>query len=125
MSVTLTINHKKIQAVQGQTILQAARQNEIEIPTLCFHKDLSPTGNCRICVVDVAGQRLLPTACVTPVVEGMVIETHSARVLQSRKLNLELMLANHPQDCITCDVSGECELQDLAYEFHVNVPTWG
>jgi predicted molibdopterin-dependent oxidoreductase YjgC len=125
MSVTLTINQRKVEAQEGQYILQAARDHQIEIPTLCFHKDLSPTGNCRICVVEVTGQRLLPAACVTAVAEGMVIETHSARVVQSRRQNLELMLANHPQDCITCDVSGECELQDLAYEYQVNAPAWG
>jgi predicted molibdopterin-dependent oxidoreductase YjgC len=125
MSVNLTIDQKRIVASQGQTILQAARENQIEIPTLCFHKDLSPTGNCRMCVVEVAGQRFLPAACVTTVVEGMAVETHSTKVIRSRKMNLELMLANHPQDCITCDVSGECELQDLAYEYRVDVPTWG
>ena len=125
MSVNLTIDQKQIRAQEGQTILQAARENDIEIPTLCFHKDLSPTGNCRMCVVDVASQRFLPAACVTTVVEGMVVETHTPRVMKSRKLNLEMMLANHPQDCITCDVSGECELQDLAYEYKVSVPAWG
>jgi predicted molibdopterin-dependent oxidoreductase YjgC len=125
MSITLTIDQKKIQANPGQTILQAARDNQIEIPTLCFHKDLSPTGNCRMCVVEAAGQRFLPAACVTTVAEGMVIETHSAKVVQARKLNLALMLGNHPQDCITCDVSGECELQDLAYEYKVKAPAWG
>jgi predicted molibdopterin-dependent oxidoreductase YjgC len=78
-----------------------------------------------MCVVEITGQRLLQAACVTTVAEGMVIQTHSAKVIQSRKLNLELMLANHPQDCITCDVSGECELQDLAYEYKVSVPAWG
>jgi len=125
MTVNLTINQKKVQAQEGQTILQAARANRIDIPTLCFHKDLSPTGNCRICMVDVAGQRFLQAACVTTVAEGMSIDTHSERVMRSRKLNLELMLANHPQDCLTCDVSGECELQDLAYEYKINVPAWG
>lgn len=125
MPVNLKINQQMIQAEQGQTILQAARDNQIEIPTLCFHKDLSPTGNCRICLVEIAGQRLLQAACVTTVTEGMAVETHSPRVVQSRKLNLELMLANHPDDCITCDVSGECELQDVAYEYKVSIPTWG
>ena len=95
------------------------------IPTLCYHKDLSPTGNCRMCVVEVKGGRFLQAACVTPVWEGMEIQTHSEKVIRDRKLTLELMLANHPQDCITCDVSGECELQDLAYEYQVAVPEWG
>jgi predicted molibdopterin-dependent oxidoreductase YjgC len=125
MTVNLTIDQKSLQAREGQTILLAARENALEIPTLCYHKDLSPTGNCRMCLVEVAGQRLLQAACVTAVVEGMQVETRSPKVLQARKLNLELMLANHPQDCLTCDVSGECELQDLAYEYQVSAPEWG
>jgi formate dehydrogenase major subunit/formate dehydrogenase alpha subunit len=125
MPVNITINGKKIEAEAGQTILDAARQNGFEIPTLCYHKDLSPTGNCRMCVVEVKGGRFLSAACVTNVWEGMEIQTHSEKAMQSRKLSLELMLANHPQDCITCDVSGECELQDLAYEYQVTAPAWG
>ena len=125
MTVNLTINGQAIQASDGQTILQVAKENGIKIPTLCYHKDLSPTGNCRICVVEVARQRFLQAACVTQVWEGMEIQTHSEKAVKSRKLSLELMLANHPQDCITCDVSGECELQDLAYEYKVTVPAWG
>ncbi len=125
MTINLTINGQPIQAGEGQTILQAARGNGVKIPTLCYHKDLSPTGNCRICVVEVAKQRFLQAACVTQVWEGMEILTHSEKAVRSRKLSLELMLANHPQDCITCDVSGECELQDLAYEYKVTVPAWG
>jgi formate dehydrogenase alpha subunit len=125
MTVNLIINGQAIQASDGQTILQVAKENGIKIPTLCYHKDLSPTGNCRICVVEVARQRFLQAACVTQVWEGMEIQTHNEKAVKSRKLSLELMLANHPQDCITCDVSGECELQDLAYEYKVTVPAWG
>ena len=112
-------------AHENQTILQAAYDHGVEIPTLCYHKDLSPTGNCRMCVVEVKGGRFLQAACVTPVWEGMEIQTHSEKIAKDRKLTLELMLANHPQDCITCDVSGECELQDLAYEYKVSIPEWG
>lgn len=125
MTVNITINGQKIEAESGQTILQIAHARGLEIPTLCYHKDLSPTGNCRMCVVEVKGGRFLQAACVTPVWEGMEIQTHSEKVIHDRKLTLELMLANHPQDCITCDVSGECELQDLAYEYKVTVPEWG
>ena len=125
MTVNLTINGQAIQARQGQTILEAARENGIRIPTLCYHKDLSPTGNCRICVVEVANQRFLQAACVMQVWERMEIFTDGEKTRKSRKLTLELMLANHPQDCLTCDVSGECELQDLAYEYQVSVPAWG
>lgn len=123
--VNIKINNTPIQAEPGKTILQVARENGFEVPTLCYHKDLSPTGNCRICVVEVKGGRFLSAACVTPVYEGMDIQTHSEKVVKDRKLTLEMMLANHPQDCITCDVSGECELQDLAYEYRASAPSWG
>lgn len=125
MTIHITINGQKIEAQEGQTLLEVARQNRIDIPTLCYHKDLSPTGNCRMCVVEVKNNHLLQTACTTKVTNGMEVETNSGKVLASRKLSLQLMLANHPQDCLTCDVSGECELQDLAYEYQVQPPAWG
>ncbi len=125
MTIKITIDGIPIEAREGQTILQAAREHGVHIPTLCYHKDLTPTGNCRICVVDVAKQRFLQAACVTQVWEGMEIQTRNERVARSRKLTLELMLANHPQDCLVCDVSGSCELQDLAYDYQVEVPKWG
>jgi predicted molibdopterin-dependent oxidoreductase YjgC len=125
MTINITIDGKPYEAQEGQTILEVARDHRIRIPTLCYHKDLSPTGNCRMCVVEVAKQRFLQAACVTQVWEGMEIRTNSEKAVKSRKLSLELMLANHPQDYITCDVSGECELQDLAYEYQVAVPAWG
>lgn len=123
--IHITINGRTIEALPGQTILQVAQQNGVEIPTLCYHKDLSPTGNCRICVVEAKGARFLQAACVTPIWEGMEIETHSQRVRNARKHTLELMLANHPQECLVCDASGSCELQDLAYDYDVKVPAWG
>jgi predicted molibdopterin-dependent oxidoreductase YjgC len=125
MTVNITLNGKQIEAQPGQTILQVAREHDVRIPTLCYHKDLSPTGNCRMCVVDVKNSRFLQAACVTEVWEGMEIDTETEKARASRKLSLELMLANHPQDCITCDVSGDCELQDLAYEYQVDAPVWG
>jgi predicted molibdopterin-dependent oxidoreductase YjgC len=125
MTINIAIDGKKIEAQDGQTVLQVARENGINIPTLCYHKDLSPTGNCRMCVVNVKGSRFLQAACVTQVWEGMEIDTQSQQVIASRKLTLEMMLANHPRECLTCDVSGECELQDLAYEYQVEVPAWG
>jgi predicted molibdopterin-dependent oxidoreductase YjgC len=125
MSIQITLNGKYLLAEEGQTILQVARQNNINIPTLCYHKDLSPTGNCRMCVVEVKNWRFLQAACVTQVIDAMEIFTNSEKVNISRKLSLQLMLANHPQDCITCEASGECELQDLAYEYKVEAPSWG
>jgi predicted molibdopterin-dependent oxidoreductase YjgC len=125
MAINITINGKQIEAQAGQTVLQAAQQNGIEIPTLCYHKDLSPSGNCRMCVVEVKGLRFLQAACVAPIYEGMEIQTRNDKVVADRKMTLEMMLANHPQDCITCEVSGECELQDLAYEYKAQAPYWG
>lgn len=121
----IKINGQDIQAEAGSTILQIAQRHGIRIPTLCYHKDLHPTGNCRICVVEVKGWRAAPAACVTPVWEGMEIETDSETVRKHRKATLELMLANHPQDCLTCDAAGDCELQDLAHEYKAEVPAWG
>lgn len=123
--INLKIDGKEIQAESGKTVLQVAKEHDIHIPTLCYHKDLNPTGNCRMCIVEVKGGRFLQAACVTPVWEGMEIETSSEKVMKDRKLTLELMLANHPVDCLICDVSGECELQDLAYEYQAKVPDWG
>lgn len=123
--LNIKINGKAIQAEAGETVLQVAKEHDVHIPTLCYHKDLSPTGNCRMCVVEVKGGRFLQAACVTPIWEGMEIETSSEKVMKDRKLTLELMLANHPVDCMTCDVAGECELQDLAYEYQAQIPAWG
>lgn len=123
--VKITINNKVVEAPMGARLIDVARENQIDIPTLCYHRDLSPTGNCRICVVEVHGQRFLQAACVTSVWDGMVVDTNSPRVVKSRKKTLELMLANHPQDCLVCDSSGSCELQDLSYDYQVEVPRWG
>jgi predicted molibdopterin-dependent oxidoreductase YjgC len=123
--INIKLNGKDIQTEAGKTILQVAKESGVHIPTLCYHKDLSPTGNCRMCIVEVKGGRFLQAACVTPVAEGMEIETSSEKVTRDRKLTLELLLANHPMDCLTCDVTGECELQDLAYEYRAKFPEWG
>jgi len=117
--VTLTINGQAVQADEGTTILQAAQQAGIYIPTLCYHPDLRPEGVCRICVVEVQGQRTLCPACIYPISGGMNIITHSPKVRQARKMITELMLANHPQDCLTCAKNQKCELQKLAKELGV------
>jgi formate dehydrogenase major subunit/formate dehydrogenase alpha subunit len=125
MTIKLKIDGRIIETHPGGTLLDAAREAGIYIPTLCYHKDLTPTGNCRICVVEVNGQRFLQAACNTEVYEGMVVDTVSDRVKQARRSVLSWMLANHPQDCLVCDASGSCELQDLAYDYQVDVPEWG
>jgi predicted molibdopterin-dependent oxidoreductase YjgC len=115
--VNLTINDKKIQAQSGQSILQAAKEAGINIPVLCNHPALPPEGACRICLVEIEKQRSLQPACTFPVSEGLVIQTHSPKVQEARKFSLELLLSDHPLDCMTCNVTGNCVLQDLAYEY--------
>ena len=117
--INLIINGREISAPKGTTILEVAKENGIEIPTLCYAKDLSPFGGCRLCVVEVKGQKNLQASCATLVKEGMEVNTKSEKVIKARKDILDLLLSNHPTDCLTCDKVGECELQDYAYEYGV------
>jgi NADP-reducing hydrogenase subunit HndD len=118
--MNIKFNGVPYEVKDGLTILQAARQVGIEIPTLCFLKEINAIGSCRICVVEVKGARNLCAACVHPVSEGMEIFTHSQKVLQSRKLTLELILSTHNRACLSCIRSGNCELQKLCKEFKVD-----
>jgi predicted molibdopterin-dependent oxidoreductase YjgC len=102
--------------------LEAARLAGISIPTLCHHPDLTNVGACRMCVVSVEGARSLQTACTTPISEGMVVHTESEAARATRRFVLELLLSDHPNDCMTCEANGDCELQDLAYDYGVE---WG
>ncbi|GJQ63581.1 MAG: ferredoxin [Melioribacteraceae bacterium] len=115
--VELTINNIKVKAEEGMTILDAAKSVGINIPTLCHMKDLFPTGACRICVVEVEGMRGLIPSCAYPVAEGMKVDTNSARVRTSRKTIVELLVENHPQDCLICVRNKNCELQDLSEKY--------
>lgn len=117
--VSLTINGKNIQTEAGKTVWEAALEAGISIPVLCHHPALPPDGACRICVVEVGPKGFLETACNYPVQEGLDIQTHSPRVIEARKAVLELLLSNHPLDCMTCEAAGKCLLQDLAYEYDV------
>lgn len=112
--VNLTINGKQIQAEQGATILEAARAAGVYIPTLCYHPELRPEGGCRLCMVEASGARTLVASCVYPVSEGMVVKTNTEKVREARKTVVELLLANHPKDCLCCQKSGDCELQKIA-----------
>ena len=118
--IHITIDGFPLEVAENTTILEAARSLNIHIPTLCYHPDQNVKANCRICVVEVEGARLLAPACATPVTEGMVIKTNSAKVRQARRDVLELILSRHNQDCLHCDRSGICELQAVAEELHVN-----
>ena len=122
MSVTLTIDGGQVSAREESTILEAAASAGIVIPTLCYHQDLTDTGACRLCVVSIAGTRGLQTACTTPVSEGMVVDTDSTAVREGRAFVLEMLLSDHPNDCITCEVDGDCDLQRWAYEYQVAFP---
>lgn len=121
MTVTLTINGQQIEAAEGSTILEAARSAGIYIPTLCHYPDLSNVGACRMCVVSVEKARGVQTACTTPVFEGMVVDTESEAARDTRRFVLEMFLTDHPNDCMWCEVNGDCELQDLVYDYNV---TW-
>ncbi len=115
--IELTINDKKISVEEGTTILKAAQMNGIKIPNLCFDKRLRPYGGCRLCVVEAEGQPRLLASCSTPVGPGMIIRTETPKLRKARQTVLELLLVHHPLDCPICDKAGECDLQDLAYEF--------
>ena len=118
--VTLTIDGHQVTVPQGTTILSAAAELGIVIPTLCWLKKVSTTGACRICVVDVEGVGRPMTACNTPVKEGISVTTSTPKLEQIRKKTLELMLVNHPLDCPVCDAAGECGLQDTCYDLQVS-----
>jgi NADH-quinone oxidoreductase subunit G/NADP-reducing hydrogenase subunit HndD len=117
--VELTINDIKVKAEDGMTILDAAKSVGIHVPTLCHMKDLFPTGACRICVVEVEGMRGLTPSCAFPVMEGMKVHTNSPRVRIARKTIVELLIENHPQDCLICVRNKNCELQDLSERYNV------
>ena len=117
--INLKIDDKEIQVEEGTTILQAARQASIDIPTLCFLKDINEIGDCRMCIVQVDGRKGFATSCIQKVEEGMVVKTHSKEVIEARKVILDLILSNHQRDCLTCTRNGNCELQNLAVKFNV------
>ena len=117
--LNVTIDGIQVQVKEGSTILQAAQSVGIEIPTLCYLKDLTPGASCRICLVEIAGNPKLFTACSTPVAEGNVIYTKSEKVIAARRSVLDLMLSTHNTDCFSCAKNGECQLQNLCYEYGV------
>ncbi len=117
--VTLTIDNQKVNVKQGTTILQAAKQVGIDIPTLCFLKDINEVGDCRMCIVEVEGRRGFATSCIQAVEEGMVVHTNTPNVLEARHVILDLILSNHHRDCLTCTRNGNCELQRLAMKFNI------
>ena len=118
--VTLTIDNQEIKVEKGTTILQAAKQAGIDIPTLCFLKDINEVGDCRMCIVEVEGRRGFATSCIQTVEEGMAVHTNTQNVLEARHVILDLIISNHAKDCLTCTRSGNCELQNLATKFNIS-----
>lgn len=119
MSINLKINNKEVKAQEGETILDTLKREGISVPTLCNMKNLLPSGACRMCVVELNNNDKLIPACSYPVEEGMDISTHSKKVVDSRKMIVELLLSNHPDDCLYCVRNGNCELQSLSRQLGV------
>ena len=119
-NITIKINGREVSAPQGSTILEAARLAQIEIPTLCYLKEINEIGACRMCVVEVKGARTLVTACVYPINEGMEVWTNTPKVIESRRKTLQLLLSNHDRKCLSCVRSGNCELQTLCREYKID-----
>ena len=113
-TLTLTINGVEVKSKRGATVLEAARDAEIYIPTLCHDPDLEPYGACRLCVVEIEGMRGLPTACTTPATDGMVVRTETPQVNRVRRTTIELLSADHPRECLTCPRNQRCDLQKVA-----------
>jgi NADH dehydrogenase/NADH:ubiquinone oxidoreductase subunit G len=124
-SVTVKINEKEVTVPLGTTILEACRENQVHIPTLCHHDDLCIAGVCRMCVVEVEGMRTLTAACTYPITEKIKIKTSTPMVRKARRNILDLMLSEHYGECYTCVRNNNCELQALAKEYGVDDYTFG
>lgn len=123
--ISIEVNNRTVEARSGETILSALQRAGVTVPTLCHMKDLMPSGACRICSVDVEGFRNLVPSCSYPVQEGMKIKTNSTRAVKARKTIVELLLANHPDDCLYCVRNNDCQLQDLAGRYGVRERRYG
>ena len=117
--VKLTIDGREIHAAPGTLVIDAAKQNGIEVPAFCYYEGLALQAACRMCLVEIEKTPKLQTACTVPVAEGMVVRTETPQVAQARKYMLEYLLTNHPLDCPVCDKGGECELQDMTFRYGV------
>jgi len=116
---TITVNNYPLEANPGETLLSCMKRHGMSVPTLCHIEGLPPTGACRLCVVEIDGMPGLVPSCAFPVTDGMRVFTHSSRVVEARKTIVELLLANHPDDCLFCSRNGNCQLQDLAKDLGV------
>ncbi len=117
--IKLNIDGNDIEVEECTTILEAARKANIDIPTLCYLKEINEIGDCRMCIVEVEGRRGFATSCIQKAEEGMIVHTNTPKVVEARKMVLDLILSNHERDCLTCVRNGNCELQKLAQDFGV------
>ena len=113
--ISLNINGKDVSVFEGSTVLEASKILEIDIPTLCYDPRMKPYGGCRLCIVEIEGMPKPVTSCTTPATEGMVVTTESDRLYRLRRTIIELLLSDHPNDCMVCARAGDCTLQELAY----------
>jgi len=120
-TITITLNGREVSGYPGTTVLELARESGVDIPTLCYDPRLAPYGACRVCIVEDERSGTLMAACVTPIAPGMVINTASQRVLERRKIIVELMLASHPDSCLVCDKGNRCELRQIASDLGVGL----
>lgn len=120
--ITVTINGSPLAGREGMTILEIARENGIDIPTLCYQPEFTPIGACRLCVVEVEGSRTLVGSCHTPITQGMIVHTNSPKVLETRRMIVELLLASHSGTCYMCDKANMCELRAIAADLDVGIP---
>lgn len=122
--IKIFINSKECIVEEGITVLEACRNMGIDIPTLCHDDRLDAHAACRLCVVEVEGKSNLMTSCSLEVYEGLRVETHSEKVMRARRDILDLLFSNHPYDCLTCDKSGDCKLQDYCYEYGISMGSY-
>lgn len=123
--ITLTIDGQKVEVAAGSTVLEASRKLGIQIPTLCYDSRMKPHGGCRLCVVEIEGMRRPVTSCTTPAEQGMVVATTSDHLERLRRTTVELLLSDHPNDCMVCIRAGSCTLQELAYRYGIRENRFG
>lgn len=117
--ITLTIDNTQVEVPKGSTILEATKVLKIDMPTLCYDERMKPHGGCRLCIVEIEGMRRPITSCTTPAEEGMVVRTKTDHLERLRKTTVELLLSDHPNDCMVCIRAGSCTLQELAYKYQI------
>jgi iron-only hydrogenase group A len=122
--IKVLIDGRAVEVLEGSTVLQAAHAAGIDIPTLCYMEGLNEIGACRVCLVELEGGRGLQAACVLPATAGMVVRTNTPAVRKARKMNVELLLSNHPTACLTCARNTNCELQKLSHDLGVTAVPW-